>query len=204
MSEDTETVPVPVRKSVERLEDLETGLKRLAKNTSQDMLTLKESVRNLTEVIQSMVRLEGEEYAGKIQAQILASREEVRLQKVAVEKDRMAQYVIDGKLVQAEIADDNTVVVGAEYDKTGAAVGLGYISVEFNSFVPEVKDKLRGQPVGFKLELPDGQLEVLEVYTILAPPDAPPVISESAPEVAEPTPEAVVEAAVESELTQNV
>src|ERR1700677_2311024 len=100
MSEDTETVPVPVRKSVERLEDLETGLKRLAKNTSQDMLTLKESVRNLTEVIQSMVRLEGEEYAGKIQAQILASREEVRLQKVAVEKDRMAQYVIDGKLVQ--------------------------------------------------------------------------------------------------------
>ena len=147
MSDNNETPVVPVKKAIDRISDLENSQKFV----SAELNALKEGIRNLTEVVQASVKVGGEELAQKIQEQILASREEMRLQRVAQEKDRIVKFVQDGKLAECEIVDDNTLVIGAEYDKTDAPVGLGYVAVEYNNFVPEVKEKLKGQMSGFKL-----------------------------------------------------
>jgi hypothetical protein len=173
---DNETSGFKVPKAVERIEMLEKELPRIAqgfKFVSHELEMFKESLRNITEVLQAMVKIGGEDFSKKIQETIFTGREEVRLAKVNEEKSRIANLVTEGNIEVTDLATEGTLVVGAEFNKDDQPVGLGYISVSFDSFVEEVRNKLRGQGIGYKLELPDGKFQLLEVYKILKVPETP-------------------------------
>ena len=188
MSEETPvTSSLKVPKAVERIEMLEAELPRIQqgfKFFSHELELLKESLRNITEVIQASVKVGGEDYAKKLQEAIFNGRESVRLEKVTEEKARISKLVEEGKIETASLAEEGTLVVGAEFNTTDQPVGLGYISVTFDSFVEDVRNKLRGQGPGFKLDLPDGKFQLLEVYKILKSPEVSETPSETASETA--------------------
>ena len=163
-----------VPKAVERIEMLEKELPRFAqgfKFISHELEMLKESLRNITEVVQAMVKVGGEGYSKQLQEAIFAGREEVRLDKLNEEKARIATLVTEGNIAPTDVATEETLVVGAEFTADDKPVCLGYVSVSFNSFVEDVKNKLRGNGPGFKLDLPDGKFKILEVYKILKQPE---------------------------------
>lgn len=173
-TESTQPKKFQVPRAVERIEMLEKELPRFAqgfKFISHELEMLKESLRNITEVVQAMVKVGGESYSKQLQEAIFSGREEVRLDKLNEEKSRIATLVTEGNIAPTDVAIEETLVIGAEFTADDQPVGLGYVSVNFNSFVEDVKNKLRGNGPGFKLDLPDGKFKILEVYKIVKPPE---------------------------------
>jgi hypothetical protein len=91
-------------------------------------------------------------------------------QKDDQKKAWIEEQVKAGALVAAEVADDNSVIVGTEYNAKGEATIPGFVRGFMGEFVPELQEKLKAAKVGDTLTLGnDHTFKLLEIYHKVEP-----------------------------------
>jgi len=180
------------RTASQRIDDMERGLMALyqtADNMARDLMTIKEAIKLLGNKLDSVVKASnrGEKLTDETIAAIMVENNVEEL------KQKVQNLVTSGALVTAEEIGPNSFVVGREVAADGT-VQNPRLQFVVSALQPEIKDKFPGRKAGERIELQEGKwaFEVLEVYNIQTPQEAPQQVAPAAQE----------EAAQPSESTQ--
>jgi hypothetical protein len=153
MSNDNKNTP----NALDRLTKAEFSVGQLVGAVSQ----LQMQSSTLLEVLDALVELEG---VDRVQEAVLKARKEKAEKKAEGDRAALDQLLLNGLLVQADKIEDGSVIVAKETGPDGTVKHPGQIIAPFRNIADQFKEKILGQAVGFKLDLPDGVFEVLEVY----------------------------------------
>ncbi len=169
---------------------LSAVMRAMSNGLTQIQSQAQEQITALSEQIEAVIRILG---APQVATTIDAMRIE-RVEAVAAQsKANIAVAIAEGKLVTAEIVDEESIVTGIEYQASGDVVpGGGYAAMKFTEIKPEFRDAMKGQKVGVKVDLANGGgTFLIEQILKIAPVVA----------AAEPAPEATVAAVPETTVT---
>lgn len=169
MSQQPAPKPPLLLDRVKALEELTNGMAAYVQN---EIPGLKSALANIVEVLNGIIRASGEDFPTKLQAAVKADRDARTAEQVAREKAQLDSMVESGALQPADVVSETSVVVGREFNLEGELLGSGRTQVMFNQFTPESQEKVKGQGIGFVIEVATGKFEVTEIYNIV-PPKAP-------------------------------
>lgn len=161
---------------VRALEELTNGLAGFVEN---EVLPLKDAVKNLVKVINGIIVASGDGFELKVQEAIKAAEALRAQEQIEREKMMVLKLVEAGVLEATERVENDSVIVGREFDVSGNLLGVGRAQVRFDQFTEDAKAKVLGQGVGFLIEVASGKFEVLEIYKPSAP--KPPAVAEPEP-----------------------
>ncbi len=148
-----------VLERVNKLEKEMRELERLGDLTG----TLRQTIGEVIEVVQSMLAEGGEEYEKKIEGRIELKRDSARKERDARAANAVEQMVESGVLVATDIISEDSLVVGREFNAVGE-VTSDRVQAVFTMFSEGVRAAVLGQSVGAVYETPQGKFEVLEIY----------------------------------------
>jgi DNA-binding ferritin-like protein len=202
MENTTDTAPTPtVPTARERLEKLEgqvanlekfaTGISQALNLVDKEFSNVKNATTNLarglesvSELIASTLTVLGEETKTKV----LDFVKELRAKNMAEKAEQARKTVKDalekGSIVEADTINTDTLLVLSESDKEGNKIGVGYVPVWFGEINPDVASQLSSKTIGDTLDVPDGKVEILEIYHRAAPPAVPTSATEETPTTA--------------------
>lgn len=176
MSDNKNTKPALITDRLKAVEELTAGLAGFVQN---EVPALKTSLANLVEVLNAVITLGGDDFAEKVQAKV----EEIQMNRakaqVESQKAQLAKYVADGVLtVTGQIGEDSILVL-REISLEGKEIGTGWVQLNVAQFVPDIRQKMIGQSVGYVIDMPNGKIEVIEAYNP-APKKDPEVVESTA------------------------
>jgi hypothetical protein len=164
------------RNALERITAIETDLQSIVGAIQQALQGIEGKVSAQAEILEAVVQEIGAE---QINSRIEAAREVRAAEHAEKSKAALEKALADGDLVPAEAIDNNTVIVGKEFDKDGKILGAGYVQLGFNTIKPEFQEKLLGQKTGFVFNTADGTFEVTGIFNVTdkgeTPAEAPAV-----------------------------
>lgn len=175
------------RTASQRIDDMERGLMALyqtADNMARDLMTIKEAIKLLGNKLDSVVKV-SRSGSALTDENIAAVMVENNVEEL---KTKVQNLVNSGALVSAEEIGPNSFVVGREVAADGT-VQNPRLQFVVSQLQPDIKDKFPGHKAGEKIDLQEGKwsFEVLEVYNIQVPQEAPAAPVEAAPEAAQPS-----------------
>ena len=152
-------------KSVSARQDMiEQQMTRFVWAVNQQLQNLSQRLANAEETLVAVVSHIGEE---EVQAIVTETRVAKARQGAAEEKATLDEGIRDGYITAAEVIEEKSLIVGVYYDKDGKAIEPGRNQLVMPGIAPNFREKLQGQKVGVKLDLPDGaSFEVLEIYSV--------------------------------------
>lgn len=178
MAETPQTAAKPplILDRVKALEELTNGLAGFVEN---EVVPLKEAVKNLVKVINGIVAASPEGFELKVQDAIKADEAKRAEEQLNREKAMIEKLVQAGVLTAVDAVSEDSIVVGREFDSSGNLLGVGRAQVRFDQFTADAKAKVLGQGAGFVIEVPNGKFEVLEIYKPGSP--KPPAVANPEP-----------------------
>lgn len=152
----------------ERLEAAEKKLTTLDEvvtlRTEQIAKQFGSALGNVVEALNAIIKLQPAGFDMKVEEQIKADRTARRVAEID-RATQMLQTLIDNKtLVASDLVTEESVLVGTEFDASGASVGRAQI--EFKQFEEAARVGLLGKTVGTKFEAPNGGFLVNEIYVV--------------------------------------
>jgi hypothetical protein len=169
------------RNALERIAALEGDLSGLMSGVQSAISELEKRILGASEVIDAVVRIVGQD---TVEAAVLAARDERAATAAKEAKEGLDKAIAAGQVVAGTMIGENSIIVGVENDKDGAALKPGYIQLSMAGVKPEFKEKMLGQAAGFKFDTVDGN-----TFTVNAVYEAVPQKNEA--EVPVLTPEVV-------------
>lgn len=172
--------PTKVPTILERLSANEQTVQGIANYTQQELASFKQALQNVVEVINGVIKASGPEFEAKVQAAITEDQNKRALEAVEREKAVLAQLIESGTHRVAEVVTEDSIVVGREFNKEGALLGVGRVQVRASQFTPEAKEQVLGKGVGFMIEVAStgGRFEVAEIYEEVPASEQKPKVSE--------------------------
>jgi hypothetical protein len=178
----TSSAPVTIPTAKERLEQLETKTSNLEKFATgigtgmnlvdKELTAHKSTMANLakgleaaSELIAATLTVLGEETKTKVLDFVKEIHAKNLTEKAQSARNAVTDLVTKGQIVETLNVDPNSLIILSEYDKENNKIGTGYVPVWFSEINPEIAAKLIGKGVGEKLEVPDGIVEVVQVFT---------------------------------------
>jgi hypothetical protein len=178
----TSSAPVTIPTAKERLEQLETKTSNLEKFATgigtgmnlvdKELTAHKSTMANLakgleaaSELIAATLTVLGEETKTKVLDFVKEIHAKNLTEKAQSARNAVTDLVTKGQIVETLNVDPNSLIILSEYDKENNKIGTGYVPVWFSEINPEIAAKLIGKGVGKKLEVPDGIVEVVQVFT---------------------------------------
>jgi hypothetical protein len=154
-----------------RIEALEQDIPRIVSAVNEALTRLNTQLSETVEILNAVVALNGE---NEVAAAVTEARKQKQEEAVAKAKASLAEGLEKGTLVALTTVTDKSILVGIEKGKDGVVVPPGRAQLSFASLLPDFKEKLLGQAVGFTVETPiGGTFELTEIYEPVTPPEAP-------------------------------
>ena len=140
------------------------GFEGLSESTEKGMAQLRGAMQNMVEVLNAVIKLQGEGFEARIQEEIVAARAIRAKEQLEKAQSVLANLVANKVLVASDVITENCLIVGHEADAHGAPVGIGTKQVELTAFNPAAQAALLGKGVGEKYTSEDGSFEVTGIY----------------------------------------
>jgi hypothetical protein len=156
------------KSALERLDVIEENLPRIVGGFNEVLNRFGTQLQVIDELMTAVVALLGEENVNsKVQEnRIKRAEDNARLQAEDIEK-----RLTDGTLVRVEAISEKSLIVGREFDKEGTVMIPGRVQMDFVTVLPDYKEKLIGQKVGFSVPTPPGgKYEVVEIFEAVEKP----------------------------------
>lgn len=157
-----------------RLDALEKDIPNILSGVSEGFMKLSGQLNELTEIVNALVGLVGEEDVAKgvTEARIAKAQEQSDSAKAALEK-----AVTEGKFEASETINETSVLVGIEKTKDGTVIPPGRAQLQFGTLLPDFKEQLLGQKIGFIVTTPPGgSFEITGIWNEVKKP-----VAEAAP-----------------------
>lgn len=152
---------------LERVQKLEQEM-REAERLGSLVGNLRQTIGEVIEVVQAILAEQGEDFEKKIEGRMQAKRDAVRRERDKRAADAVNQMVETGVLTATDVVEDDTLVVGREFDANGELTS-DRVQAVFSMFAESVRNGIKGQGVGAVYETPQGKFEVLEIYKFVKP-----------------------------------
>lgn len=153
-----------------RLDALEKDIPNILSGVSEGFMKLSGQLNELTEIVNALVGLVGEEDVAKgvTEARIAKAQEQSDSAKAALEK-----AVAEGKFEASETINETSVLVGIEKTKDGTVIPPGRAQLQFGTLLPDFKEQLLGQKIGFTVTTPPGgSFEITGIWNEVKKPAA--------------------------------
>lgn len=161
-----------------RIEALEQDIPRIVGAVNEALTRLNTQLSETVEILNALVALSGE---AEVASAVSEARKVKSDEAVARAKASLADSLAKGTMVATTTVTEQSILVGVEKGKDGTPVPPGRAQLSFATLLPEFKEKLLGQGVGFSVETPlEGSFELQEIYEAVEPsgivtPDGEPV-----------------------------
>lgn len=141
------------------------------------------SVASILELVSAVIKTIGPEFHIEVDKTIVATHLEAQKQQDTENQKVLDDLIAQKRAVPIEVLGPDTLVICKQSTKDGNLMGTGRLQVQFEQFIPEVREKMLGKGVGFKYEAPDSNIEVTAIYKFQtpAPEVAAPVVEATAP-----------------------
>lgn len=148
----------------ERITALEQGFARVLFSINQRLSAFEQRFAMLTEQIEALVELNGIEDVQRIISEKRLERARAASEQ---EKASLEEGIRDGYVLGAETVGEKSVLVGRYVGKDGGVEQPGRTQLVMPGLKEEFREKLLGQSVGYKLDLPNGShFDLQEIYNI--------------------------------------
>jgi len=171
------------RNALERIAALEGDLSGLMTGVQSAITELEKRILGAAEVVDALVRIMGQE---TVEAAVVAARDERAATQATDAKAGLEKALAAGQVVPSDHVSENSIIVGVENDKDGAAIKPGYIQLSMQGVKPEFKEKMLGQAVGFKFDTVDGNTFTVNAVYEAVPQKTDAEVPVLTPEVVQP------------------
>lgn len=161
------------RNALQRIEALEENFSNLVNSLQAIINRLDSTVGQTYEAVDAIVAELGPDVVAN---RIKLNRQERAEQAAKVSKEELEKAIADGKLREASLVGEGTLLVGQDLDKDGNVVPPGYVQVAWATLKPEYQEKFKDQVVGSKIEVETGTFEITGIYEPVPEGEATPEI----------------------------
>lgn len=150
------------RNALERISSLENDLQGIVHGVQSAFNAINQQMGALNELLNVVVNEIGPDV---VNARLQEMRDERAMAQAEASKNSLETAVKAGQIKVVDIIEDDSILTGVEKDKDGQVVKPGYVQLRFADVLPDLKEKLKGQVVGFVLDTPvGGKFEVTGIY----------------------------------------
>jgi hypothetical protein len=172
-----------IRNISERLDDLEKATTMLMSLVDRELGSAITQVNALSDVINAITDVVG---LDRVQAALT----EKAVQRLNLEQQQMDDAAAAGRVVKAEKITPSSIIGYEEKDANGQIRPPGKFFKNLSVLAPQAKQLLDGQAVGFEAGIGNGAtMKVLEIWEMVAAPEATEEAPATAPETTTPAAE---------------
>jgi hypothetical protein len=167
----------PAPGALDRVKALEQFREEILRAVRSTFAAVEQRLQNLEEISEALVNLSGRAQVEEEVKRLHIERVEA---KSAIEQKALDAALSTGKIKEAEVVGELSVIVGSEVDKDGNKLYPSRVQMLFATLLKEYQEKLRGAKVGDVIETPFGSKFTVQIVYDIVPPDQQPQPSPAA------------------------